>query len=80
MIRLTKHAIEAAERRGIAQRWIENTLRSPTRVMPDPTDPSLMRSFAPVPECGGRILRVVHRMDGDDILIITAHFDRGAQP
>jgi hypothetical protein len=25
------------------------------------------------------VLRVVHRAKGDDIVIITAHFDRGAR-
>jgi hypothetical protein len=25
------------------------------------------------------VLRVVHRPDGDDIVVITVHFDRGAR-
>ena len=30
-------------------------------------------------EYGARVLRVVHRPEGDDIVIITVHFDRGAR-
>ena len=47
---------------------------------PDPRDPTLTRSFKAIPNFGHRVLRVVHRPDGDDILVITAHLDRGASP
>ena len=32
-----------------------------------------------VAEHGGRVLRIVRRPEGDDILIITVHFDRRAR-
>jgi hypothetical protein len=32
-----------------------------------------------IAEYGARVLRVVHRPEGDDIVIITVHFDRGAR-
>jgi hypothetical protein len=44
------------------------------------TDPTLTRSFKAIGEAGGRILRVVHRGDGNDIAVVTVHFDRDAKP
>jgi len=46
----------------------------------DPGDPTLMRSFKAIDEACGRILRVVHRAEGNDIVIVTVHFDRDARP
>ena len=80
MIRLTKHAAESIEKRGIALEWIERTLEMPDFARPDPRDRTLTRSFKGIAEAGGRILRVVHRPEGNDILIATVHFDRGAKP
>lgn len=79
MIRLSKHAQEALDRRNIAFEWVERTLAAPDFTGPDPNDPSLTRSFKAIDEAGGRILRVVHRPDGDDILVATVYFDRGAR-
>jgi hypothetical protein len=45
-----------------------------------PGDPMLTRSFKAIGEAGGRILRVVHRSEGNDIVIVTVHFDRDAKP
>ena len=47
--------------------------------MIDPSDPSLTRSYRAIPQFGGRILRVVHRPDDDDIFVVTAHWDRGGK-
>jgi hypothetical protein len=66
------------QERGIALSWIEATVTSPDKVEPDP-DPALTRSFKAIVDFGGRILRVVHRQDGADILVLTAFFDRGAR-
>lgn len=79
MVRLSKHMQEALDRRYIALEWVERTLDTPDFARPDPNDPSLTRSFKAIDEAGGRILRVVHRPDGDDILVVTVHFDRGAR-
>jgi uncharacterized DUF497 family protein len=80
MIRLTKHAAESIEKRGLTLEWIERTLAAPDFSRPDPRDRTLTRSFKAIAEAGSRILRVVHRAEGNDILIATVHFDRGAKP
>lgn len=80
MIRLTRHAAEMIEQRGIALAWVELAASAPDRREPDPSGPPLVRSYKAIAEAGGRVLRVVHRPAGDDTLIVTAHFDRGAKP
>jgi hypothetical protein len=79
MIRLTKHAQEAISVRGIAFAWIEEAVSSPDFVEADPRRPERTRSYKAIAEFGSRVLRVVHRLEGDDIVIITVHFDRGAR-
>jgi hypothetical protein len=79
LIRLTKHAQEAIGVRNIALDWIEATVSSPDFVQADPRHPERRRSYRAIAEYGGRVLRVVHRREGDDIVIITVHFDRGAR-
>jgi hypothetical protein len=79
MIRLTKHAQEALGVRSILFAWIEETVSSPDYVEADPRHPERTRSYKAIAELGGRVLRVVHRPEGDDIVIITVHFDRGAR-
>lgn len=79
MIRLSKHAQEALEQRNIAFGWVEGTLAAPDFAEPDPNDPVLTRSFKAIEEASGRILPVAHRPDGNDILVVTVHFDRGAR-
>lgn len=79
MIRLTKHAREALFKRGIATDWIEAAISVPDRAERDPRHPERTRSYKAIAEFGGRVLRVVHRPDGADIIVITVHFDRGAR-
>jgi hypothetical protein len=79
MICLTKHAQEAVGIRSIAFTWIEEAVSSPDFVEADPHHPERTRSYKAIAEYGGRVLRVVHRPEGDDIVIITVHFDRGAR-
>lgn len=79
MIRLTRHAEEAAVKRNIALDWIDRTVSMPDFTGIDPGDPMLMRSFKAIGEAGGRVLRVVHRAEGNDIVIVTVHFDRNAK-
>ncbi|HJU17835.1 MAG TPA: DUF4258 domain-containing protein [Stellaceae bacterium] len=78
MIRLTKHALEAIEKRRIAVHWIEAALNAPDSTATDPRYPERTRSYKAIAERGGRVLRVVHRAAGNDIVVITVHFDRGA--
>ena len=79
MLKLSKHTADEMNGRGILLSHIEAALTSPDRVVPDPTDPALRRSYKVIPEFGNRVLRVVHRPDGDDIFVVTAHWDRGAK-
>ena len=79
MILLTKHAREAIAVRNIGLDWIEATVSSPEIVEADPHYSDRTRSFKAIAEFGGRMLRVVHRAEGDDIVVITVHFDRGAR-
>jgi Domain of unknown function (DUF4258) len=79
VLRFTKHAREAISVRDIAIEWIEAALNAPDRVEPDPRHPERTRSYKAIVEYGARVLRVVHRPEGDDIVIITVHFDRGAR-
>jgi hypothetical protein len=78
MIRLSAHAVEMIAARDIKLAWVEATVEGPSATAVDPRDPTLTRSFRSIPEARGRVLRVVHRPAGADILVITAHFDRGA--
>ena len=64
--------------RGIPFEWVDMAIRFPDWTAQDP-DPVLIRSFKSITGSAGRILRVVHRSDGADILVVTAHFDRGAK-
>jgi len=79
LILLTKHAREAIVVRNIGLDWIEATVSSPDFVEADPHYSDRTRSFKAIAEFGGRMLRVVHRAEGDDIVVITVHFDRGAR-
>ena len=79
MIRFTKDAQEAISARDIVVDWIEAAVSAPDLIEPDPRHPDRIRSYKAIAEHGGRVLRVVHRPEGDDILIITVHFDRRAR-
>ncbi len=80
MIRLSAHAEDMLEVRDIDPAWVADTVVEPTTTTVDPRDPTLTRSFRAIPEAAGRVLRVVHRPFGADIMVVTAHFDRGAKP
>jgi hypothetical protein len=79
MIRLTQHATEMIEDRKIAEAWLEATIRMPDWTEPEPRDPAVTRSFRMFAELGDRVLKVVHRREDADILVITAYFDRDAK-
>jgi hypothetical protein len=65
--------------RGNSAAYIEGVLANPTYTTPDRTDPTLTRSFGPIAAHGNRMLRVVHRPDGNDVFVVTATWDRGAR-
>lgn len=77
--RFSRHVETVAEERGIAREWIERTLARPNWTKPDVGDPALTRAFAAIPERGGRILRVVYRLEDEGMFVVTAFFDRGAR-
>lgn len=66
------------EERRVRLSWVEAVIRSPDWVARD-RDPDLTHSFKAIGEFGDRILKVVHRTEGADILVVTAYFDRGAR-
>ncbi len=79
MLKLSQHTADEMEGRDIRLAYIEAVLASPDRVVPDPKDPALTRSFKAIPEFGNRVLRIVHRPEGADVFVVTAHWDRGAR-
>ena len=76
---LTRHARDNIVRDAIDPAWIETTARQPTALTVDPHDPTLSRAWRGSPERGGRVLRVVFRPAGADIVVVTVFFDRGAR-
>jgi hypothetical protein len=78
MIRYRPHAEEQMQDRRIERIWVEAVVTAPDWTETDPNFPERTRSYKAIPTFGGRILRVVHRSEDNDIAVITAHFDRGA--
>lgn len=76
-IKLTAHAEQMIAERGIKLAWVVAAIEYPDSRSKDPRDASLTRSYCKISAAEGRILRVVHRPNGADILVITAFFDRG---
>ena len=74
--RLTTHAAEMLQRRGLALEWVEDTLLNPSMVKADANDPTLKLAFKQVEQAGNKWLRIVYRMDKNTHLVITAFFDR----
>jgi len=79
VIRLTTHAWERVATGEVALEWIERTVLSPEFERTDVRRPTTTLSFRAIPEFGNRTLRVAHRPEKDDVLVITAFFDRGAR-
>jgi hypothetical protein len=73
------HTQRKMQRSNITPAYIEAVLANPAYSRPDRKDPmGLTCSFGPIPAFGNRMLRVVHRPEGNDIFVVTAHWDRGA--
>jgi hypothetical protein len=79
MIKLSIHMPKRVAERALDLVWIEATIASPDWVRPD-KNPSLTRPYQRITAFGNRILRVVHRPNGLDVLVVTAFFDRNAKP
>ena len=75
-VRLSIHTQREMAASGITATYIEAVLANPTYTTLDPT---LTRSFGPIQAHGNRMLRVVHRPDGNDVFVVTATWDRGAK-
>ena len=78
MIRYLAHAEEALAKRGIKPKWVVVTVEQPDWTDIDPAKPARTRSYKVIDELDGRVLRVVHWAEGDDIVILTAYPDRDA--
>lgn len=79
MIRFHPHAVIRIAERHLRPEWVEAAIIAPDWTAPDPDDPSVTRAFCAISQAHGRVLRVAHRRDGNDILVLTAFFDRGAK-
>ena len=79
MIRFHSHAAIRIAERHLRLEWVEATVVAPDWTAPDPNDPAVTRIFRAISQAQGRILRVAHRPDGNDIVVLTAFFDRGAR-
>jgi hypothetical protein len=80
MIRLTIHAARREREYNLDRSWIEAAVIAPDWTAPDPREAGITRALKAIPERGGRVLRVAHRLDGPDVLVLSAFFDRGAKP
>lgn len=79
-IRFTRHALDAMERRSIPAEWVEKTISAPDAIEPDPAGGDLLRAWRALPEADGRSLRVVHRHEDPDIVVVvTVFLDRGRE-
>lgn len=76
MLEYTAHALLVMAERGIEKRWVEQVLENPRHTLKDRVDPDLLHAVAPVPEFGGRVLRVVYNHTVEPRRIVTAFFDR----
>jgi hypothetical protein len=74
MIKLSKHVADEMEGRNILRAHIEAALAAPDRIMVDTNDAGLTRSYKKITAFGDRVL---HRPDGADVFVVTAHWDRG---
>lgn len=79
IIRYTAHAMERMQGRDIEADWIEATIRSPEWVETDPSATDTKRFFSSGMAGDDRILRVVARVENEEMVVITAFFDRGAR-
>ena len=63
--------------RGIGEEWVKLAVSHPAGT--EHRDDGTIHCLSPIPEQGGRVLRVVVRSEGDSLRVITAFFDRRAK-
>ncbi len=78
MVRYLPHAKEAMTKRGLRPEWVEDTIVSPNWTDSDPRHPGRIRSFKSIAAIEVRVPRVVHWLEGPDIVVLTVHPDRNA--
>ena len=76
----TQHALTALAERGLSREWVESIVRAPQWTEPAPDDSQVLRYFGPVPERGGRFLRVAVVETITEFRIVTLFLDRRARP
>ena len=72
----TKHAVHAMAERVIPMEWVELVVAKPALRIPDPNDPEVECFFRPIPERGGRILRVAVNTRVAPWRVVSVFFDR----
>ena len=75
----SSHARERMAERSIPLAWAEQTLRNPEFERQDVGESGERRAFRRIDEAGGRWLRAVYRLRGDEIFVITVFLDRKAE-
>lgn len=78
-ITFSAHALDVLEERMIKKEWVQRVMYAPTRLVPDSEDPQVLHALAPIPEKGGRVLRVIYNADTVPFRVVTAFFDRSAR-
>jgi hypothetical protein len=78
MIGFLPHAQAAMAKRQIGVDLVERALEWPDWSDDDPNHLGRRRSYKTIPERDDRILRVIHWMDGSDIMVLTVFLDRNA--
>ncbi|MBI4517206.1 MAG: DUF4258 domain-containing protein [Deltaproteobacteria bacterium] len=73
---LTAHAKRVLAEREIRLDWLERTLNDPVLRRPDPDDTSIERLYRPIPEFGGRVLRVAVNSTVAPARVVSVFFDR----
>ena len=75
----SRHALERMVERSISKAWAEQALRNPEFERQDAGGSGERRAFRRIDEAGGRWLRVVYRVRGDEMFVITVCLDRKAE-
>jgi hypothetical protein len=78
-VRLSAHAKLQISDRKIELDWLLSVLRMPEFVRNDWRRPGVKLAFGRVPQFGNRWLRVAYMKKADEIVVVTAMFDRKAE-
>ena len=72
----TKHARHVMGERLIPVEWVELAVAEPALRRTDPNDPQVERFFRPIPQHGGRALRVAVNTSVVPWRVVSVFFDR----